>query len=37
MPFLFSNIKIGDGKVLELAYNPMIEDLFVLGGGSGGT
>ena len=34
--FLFSNIKIGDGKVLELAYNPMIEDLFVLGGGSGG-
>ena len=35
--FLFSNIKIGDGKVLELAYNPMIEDLFVLGGGSGGT
>ena len=34
--FLFSNIKIGDGKVPELAYNPMIEDLFVLGGGSCG-
>lgn len=35
--FLFSNIKIGDGKVLELAYNPTIRDLFVSDGGSGGT
>lgn len=35
--FLFSNIKIGDGKVLELAYNSIIEDLFVSSGGSGGT
>jgi hypothetical protein len=35
--FLFFNIKIGDGKVLQLAYKPLIEDLFVLDGGSGGT
>lgn len=32
--FLFSNIKIGDGKVLELAYNSIIRDLFVSDGGA---
>lgn len=35
--FLFSNIAIGDGGVLELAYNPLVEQLFVSSGGSGGT
>ncbi len=34
--FLFSNITIGDGKVLELAYNPLIEQLFVSSGGADG-
>ncbi|HVW67063.1 MAG TPA: recombinase family protein [Candidatus Peribacteraceae bacterium] len=35
--FLFSNIQIGGGKVLTIAYKPLIKDLFVLDGGSGGT
>lgn len=35
--FLFSNIKVGHGKVQELAYKPLIKDLFVLDGGPGGT
>lgn len=34
--FLFSNIEIGGGKVLALAYKPLIKDLFVLDGGPGG-
>lgn len=35
--FLFSNITVGHGKVLELAYKPLIKDLFVLDGGPGGS
>lgn len=34
--FLFSNIVVGNEKVLTLAYKPLIKDLFVLDGGSGG-
>jgi DNA invertase Pin-like site-specific DNA recombinase len=35
--FLFSNITVGDGKLVTLAYKPLIKDLFVLDGGPGGT
>lgn len=34
--FLFSNIKVGAGKVLTLEYKPLIKDLFVSNGGPGG-
>lgn len=34
--FLFSNITVGDGKLVTLAYKPLIEELFVLDGGPGG-
>ncbi len=34
--FLFSNIKVGGGKVLQLAYKPLIRDLFVSDGGDAG-
>ncbi len=35
--FLFSNITIGGGKVLQLAYKPLIKDLFVIDGGAEGS
>ena len=35
--FLFSNITVGDGKVLTVAYKPLIASLFVSGGGADGT
>ncbi len=34
--FLFSNVVVGNEKVLTLAYKPLIRDLFVIDGGSGG-